>query len=197
MLRGRCFGFIEKGIPLSSSVDGVYIYRKSKNMLYKKENWNVNWNNEQKEVVLKSGSHMFAILDQTSGLRGGDGYVTGLTFFSYVDSAKNDFRGKSTTDLIVSHFGLYNLNHEAMYYCVVNGGYLPALGELILVFNHINEINKCKDKAGLSLINIVSGWEYISSTYKDKRIVWVMPFGGTASYKAYGNTFNVIPIKQI
>ena len=91
------------------------------------------------------------------------GYISGLSQYHSARDAIKDFNGSGNTQLI-SNLATFPANFPAAGYCIEQGGYLPSIGQLNVLFGELIVINSSLVKLGLSPITDDSSWKYWSST---------------------------------
>ncbi len=82
--------------------------------------------------------------------------ISGLTNYTSESAAKGDYNGKSNTSIIIEHGDLYGYETPAADYCYNNrtagtkkgDWYLPAQGELQLIYNNKTTLNNSLSKVG-------------------------------------------------
>lgn len=87
------------------------------------------------------------------------GDIPGLIKYSNARDAIRDFNGNRNTQLISDP-----TNFPAVGYCIEQGGYLPSIGQLNVLFGRLIEINNCLEQLGYEPIPDESSWFYWSST---------------------------------
>ena len=125
--------------------------------------------------------------------------IPGLTNYGSADTAKGDYNGKSNTSLIIAHGDRNGYETPAADYCYnyttagTNKGdwYLPALGELYLIYQNKTTLNNNLSKIGG--IQLDSNIRWSSSEYGNASAVWILE---TSSFPVYGKpgVFKTRPI---
>ncbi len=171
--------------------NGAYIYDKNGNY-YDIESWDIKNNNNVVGIALITAKTkcLIALKNANSQGRvvwGPDGLVDGVTKTQSNLSnnepgfAQNDYDGATNTSLEIRN--LLPQKNTALYlanaYKFPNGqhGYLPALGELIEMFNNKITINLLLEKVGGEKIE--DFWYWSSSQYHQNYRVWA--YGGVDS----------------
>ena len=150
-------------------------------------------------IAVFSSSHYFGItLDFNKASLPMDSNASAsslsLSGFATAADAYNSYSGKSNTQSIVSAYG-YSSSEVAGYcvnYKAPNGksGYLGSVGEWMIVFNNLQEINDCLSLA--SAAPIVAGSYYWSSTrrspdYNGKSLFYCLVPGSAEWTYSIGN----------
>ena len=148
------------GISPESAPNGVYVYANN-GKLYSPDSWDVANNDSAVGVAVVTDDCKFVIsksLPMKNAIEWG-GYntdISGLTNYTSKSSAQNDFNGQSNTSTIISALG--SSTNIAAGYCrsqSLNGktGYLPAAGELYVMWENKSDINSALQKIGASTID--------------------------------------------
>lgn len=172
MYNGKQIYPSNKGIDPATAPNGVYIYSND-GKLYNPEEWNTANNDLAVGVAVVTDDCKFAIsksLPMKNAITWG-GYgtdISGLTNCTSESSAQNDFNGQSNTSTIISALG--SSTSIAAGYCrsqSLNGktGYLPAAGELYVMWENKSDINSALQKIGASTIDSAFNNLYTDSHY--------------------------------
>lgn len=94
--------------------------------------------------------------------------VPGLLPIDTVRNAIHDFNGKVNTSKI------NNGQYPAASYCIEEGGYLPSIGQLNILFGGFAKINVSMDLVGGIPFLTSNGWYLLSSTVKSNSYVYVV-----------------------
>ena len=136
--------------------------------------------------IIVSPTERFAIATREASLiwasRDGDD-IPGLT--NHGSSVKGDYNGKSNTSIIIAHGDSKGYNTPAADYCYnyategTNKGdwYLPAGGELQLIYNNMSTLNNSLSKAGGTQLS--SKYHWSSSEYGSSyagSLAWALDF---------------------
>lgn len=176
------------GISIEEAVDGVYILGID-NKLYTLNRWNQTSNNAVGVAVINS-SHPnkgFVISKDDGGLNGtwgnSDKLINNILTTDDVNVAKTDFFGLSNTDQIISQDGTISAVTYCKNYVFPNekSGYLPALGELVILYNNISEIKNCLSKIGGRYFD--GTYSYWSSTQISSKLVWTLKLSNGEVFK--------------
>ena len=125
--------------------------------------------------------------------------IPGLTNYSR-GSQTNDYNGKSNTSLIIAHGNSNGYETPAADYCYnysttgTNRGdwYLPAGGELYLIYQNKTTLNNSLSKVGGT--QLITNWYWSSSEYSSSN-AWLLGFGYGSWYYYYKSTsYGVRPI---
>lgn len=183
----------------ANSKYGVFILHND-GELYESSKWNIS-SSYAVGVAVITPAHSFVIAKSVvkSGNWGGgfNNYLmSGVsTFEGNYEKARTDYKGKSNTEAILS----YNVTNCAAYYCNAytfpNGkqGYLPAAGELYIVMNNRDEINKCLNKLGTPIGNE----NYWSSTQWHAVSAWACNYIDGCWGTPKSNTYYVRPFTSL
>lgn len=103
---------------------------------------------------------------------GPDGIVEGVLLTTDANVAASDYNGKKNSELILAAGNTGGAVYTCDSLTFKNGqkGYLPALGELILILNHKEEIDAVRALIGQSAI----GGNFWSSTLYSETEAWVI-----------------------
>lgn len=103
---------------------------------------------------------------------GPDGIVEGVLLTTDANVAAGDYDGKKNSELILAAGNASGVvsTCDKLTFKNGQGGYLPALGELILILNHKEEINAVGALIGRAAI----GGTYWSSTLYSETEVWII-----------------------
>ena len=128
-------------------------------------------------------SRRLAIALKQSSLRwaSSNNDIPGLTNYSSSSAAKGDYNGKSNTSKIIAHGDSNGYSTPAADYCYnysttgTNKGdwYLPAAGELQLIYNNKSTLNNSLSKVGGTQLPFV---RYCSSSEHDYYSAWTFSF---------------------
>lgn len=160
MFNGKQIYPSNKGIDPATAPNGVYVYSND-GLLYNPDDWDTANNDSAVGVAVVTDDCKFAIsksLPMKNAIEWG-GYgtdISGLTNCTSESSAQNDFNGQSNTSTIISALG--SSTNLAAGYCrsqSLNGktGYLPAAGELYVMWENKSDINSALQKIGASTID--------------------------------------------
>lgn len=188
-----------------SAPNGVYIKR-TNNLLYTSDNWDIAWNDEAIGVAVISDSHPdggFIIsknnADSTKVYGDETLSVTGIITSGDMNTALKDFSGRTNTDNILNQDETYL---TAAYFCAGHsfpngyGGYLGALGEWDIAYQNKPEVDKCMEKIGG--VAISTSYPYWASTQASANRAWIFRWSDgviTSGYKS--DTYNVRPFKWL
>ena len=204
-------------VAYTEITNGVFIYDNQGN-LTPTASWNTGNNSKALGVAVITEDCEFIIsksLPMKNAIEWG-GYgtdISELTNYSSSSSAQNDFNGQSNTSTIL--LNLSTSTDIAAGYCrsqSLNGktGYLPAAGELYVMWENKSDINSALQKIGASTIdsafnNLYTGSHYPwSSTEYSSYGAWYLHWEYSSSPLDYNNknydrssryAFPVFPLK--
>ena len=204
-------------VAYTEITNGVFIYDNQGN-LTPVSSWNAGNNSKALGVAVITEDCEFVIsksLPMKNAIEWG-GYgtdISELTNYSSSSSARNDFNGQSNTSTILLNLG--TSTDIAAGYCrsqSLNGktGYLPAAGELYVMWENKSDINSALQKIGASTIdsafnNLYTGSHYPwSSTEYSSYNAWYLIWENSSSplshdYKSGGHSYSyafpVFPLK--
>ena len=199
MYNGKQIYPSNKGIDPATAPNGVYVYANN-GKLYNPEEWDTANNDLAVGVAVVTDDCKFAIsksLPMKNAITWG-GYgtdISELTNCTSESSAQNDFNGQSNTSTIISVLG--SSTSIAAGYCrsqSLNGktGYLPAAGELYVMWENKSDINSALQKIGASTIdsafNNLYNTDYHfpwSSTEYSSSAAWVLSWKLSSSPLGY------------
>lgn len=172
MKRRVMMGKKKAGISIDGAPNGIYILR-TDNMLYTKEIWRTDWNNEAVGVAVLSNNCKFVISKTQGGLMTWGGYgttISGIVTTTDANTAKKDYAGKDNTDKIIAQLGASSA--PAANYCKNTSGlfpdgrqgYLGSLGEWQEAYNNKSEIDACMSLIGGTAI-ATNYYHWTSSQY--------------------------------
>lgn len=133
--------------------NGVYVYTNT-GQLIKPEAWDTANNDNAVGVAVITDNCRFVIsknLPMTNNIAWSDALhgtdVSGILTSSSSSTAQTDYAGQNNTNLIRSAASGENSSNNAAHYCyaqTLNGqhGYLPALGELVVMYNNKSDIDE-------------------------------------------------------
>ena len=104
-----------------------------------------------------------------------NGSVQGLQLFTQPRNAITDFQGKENTDKINTE------QYPAAWYCLSEGGYLPSIGQLNVLFGGLAEVNVSMNLVGGTPFSYANGWYLLSSTVKATDKVYYIDRSGVIS----------------
>ena len=154
-------------------------------------------------VVFDVSRKLAIALDQGSSLKWAvSGYVDipGLTNYRDKTAAQGDYNGKSNTGIIRAHGDSNGYETPAADYCynyVTTGTktgdwYLPALGELLLIYNNRTALNNSLSKVGGTQLETDWNW---SSSESYESTAWGLLFTiGKWDFYSKGNNDSVRPV---
>ena len=159
-------------VAYTEITNGVFIYDNQGN-LTPVSSWNAGNNSKALGVAVITEDCEFVIsksLPMKNAIEWG-GYgtdISELTNYSNSSSAQNDFNGQSNTNTILLNLG--TSTDIAAGYCrsqSLNGktGYLPAAGELYVMWENKSDINSALQKIGASTIDSAFNNLYTGSHY--------------------------------
>lgn len=167
------------GISIDGAPSGVYILR-TDNMLYTKEIWKTDWNDEAVGVAVLSDNCKFVIAPEQNSRRltwskgGAYDSVSGVTTTTNTSTAKADYKGVQNSAAIVLKYG--NSTDYAAGWCqnytFKNGkkGYLGSFGEWQEAYNNKSEIGACMSLIGGTVI--AENSHHWTSTQYDFKYAW-------------------------
>ena len=152
-------------------------------------------------VVFDVSRKLAIALEQSSQLQWASEYhdIPGLT--NYTSSNKtSDYNGKSNTSIIIAHGDSNGYDTPAADYAYnysttgTNKGdwYLPAVGELILIYNNRKTLNNSLSKVGGT--QLPSSYHWSSSEYNNYD-AWVLVFNN--GYWSYNYKFNYRYVRPV
>ena len=132
--------------------------------------------------------------------------VDGLTNYSYIDEATEDMDGKSNTQKILSYIKSKGYPAQAATatskyapsvcangsICGAGEWYLPALGELMILYVNVSTINSKLSSAGGSAIRTNN--DYWSSTEHNSNRAWCVYFGNGGGDNNKTVSYRVRPV---
>ena len=153
MYNGKQIYPSNKGIDPATASNGVYIYSND-GLLYNPEEWDTANNDlaigvavitKYCKFVISKNLPMTNHIAWSNALYGTD--VSGILTSSSSSTAQTDYAGQNNTNLIRSASSGENSSNNAAHYCyaqTLNGqhGYLPALGELVAMYNNKSDIDE-------------------------------------------------------
>lgn len=161
-----------KGLNPSTAPNGVYVYAND-GLLYNPDDWNTANNDSAVGVAVIDDNCRFAITkgEKTNVawsyvLYGTD--VDGLTNYSDSSQAVADFNGENNTAIIREAAPNETFGNNAAHYCYkqtisISGrgtihGYLPALGELQVIYNNKSLVDNTMSLIGGTAISTYRLW---------------------------------------
>ena len=114
-------------------------------------------------------------LTETSSVKWSNntGNITGLPTYSANRDAIKDFKGKENTEKINSE------QYPAAWYCLQNGGYLPSMGQLNILFGGLAVVNNSLTMVGgTPFVTTGNGWFLLSSTVQSSTKVYYIDRSG-------------------
>lgn len=180
-MRRSMMGKKKAGISIDGAPNGIYILR-TDNMLYTKEIWKTNWNDEAVGVAVLSDNCKFVIAPEQNSRRltwskgGAYDSVSGVTTTTNTSTAKADYKGVQNSAAIVSKYG--NSTDYAAGWCqnytFKNGkkGYLGSCGEWQEAYNNKSEINVCMFLIGGTAI--ATDYYHCTSTQSVSNLAWIL-----------------------
>ena len=155
-------------------------------------------------VVFDTGRRLAIALEQSSSTltwassRNYD--IPGLTNYSSSSAAKGDYNGKSNTSIIIAHGDSNGYDTPAADYCYnyvttgTNKGdwYLPAGGELLLIYNNRTTLNNSLSKVGGTQLETIDYPDYWSSSEYKSSSAWGLDFNNglwSSGSKSYLNLY--------
>ena len=145
-----------------------------------------------------SGQHGWALgLTEQSSMKNwcvnqNMGYIPGITEYHNARDAIRDFNGKRNTQLITNP-----TNFPAIEYCLEQGGYLPSIGQLNVLYGELVVINNSLERLGLTTISDASSWMYWSSTVDTQTKVYRIDRTGqviSVNIKNQSNQYRARPL---
>lgn len=207
MFNGKQIYPSNKGIDPATAPNGVYIYSND-GLLYNPDDWNTANNDSAVGVAVVTDDCKFAITKDFLAERGWSVSlygidVSGLTNYSDSSQTITDFNGESNTSIIIEATSNEYAYNNAAHYCYeqtvsINGRgtvhcYLPALGELQVVYNNKSLVESAMSLIGGTAIPTISSlW---SSTEADASFAWRFSWSVGNLYRAYKYiTYYVVPV---
>lgn len=144
--------------------NGVYVYT-NKGELVNPESWDTANNDSAVGVAVIDTNCQFIISKElpmvndiawSDALYGTD--VAELTNYSDPSTAQTDYAGQSNTNIIRTQASGENSSNNAAHYCYSQtlndqNGYLPAAGELVVMYNNKSDINNTLTTIGATTID--------------------------------------------
>lgn len=210
MYNGKQIYPVKKGISPNDAENGVYICNND-GLLYKKEDWNINNNNNSIGIAVITYTKKL-LIDKTKrsniplsnrGLSG----ITGITITTSPTEAKKDYQGKENTNAIVTLRTDENSTNNAAIWAneqiiIINGitknGYIAAAGEWGYIYNYYNLIKEYLEYINGEPINKFSEDIWLSTLYnKDNAYHHNLQNNLLYSYSTDYKSTTVIPIYDI
>ena len=139
-----------------------------------------------------TGQHGWAVALEDAGsfTWGGIGYNTPLPNFTSKRAAIYDLDGLFNTQEVLSYGANNNRSYPAFEALDVdNGWYLPAIGQLNLLYGNLVEVNDGLAAAGGTTFVMNSSWSYWSSTEYDSSWAWCLSNSGNLYGTSKNNTY--------
>ena len=176
MYNGKQIYPSNKGIDPATAPNGVYIYSND-GLLYNPDNWDTANNDSAVGVAVVTDDCKFAIdknlpmindIPWSNALYYVD--VAEIINYSNRNQAITDYNGQNNTNAIINASPSENDTNNAGHYCyaqTLNGqhGYLPALGELVVMYNNKSGINEVLQLLNSNTIDTILDNMDSSSTY--------------------------------
>lgn len=127
--------------------------------------------------------------------------ISGLSNIAQIRNAIKDFDGKGNTNKIKSASAGNQTKYPAAWYCDSEGGYLPAIGQLNVLFGGLAKVNASISLVGgVPLATTEKGWFLLSSTPMANDKVYYIDRSGCvqSGNKDYtGSTYGSVPSVRI